>query len=42
MSSDNLSPAMIIIIVIAILAIAAAIWMFLQKKRTQDLRSKFG
>jgi hypothetical protein len=33
---------MIIVIVIAILAIAAAIWMYLQKKRTQDLRSKFG
>ncbi len=42
MSSDNLSPAMIILIVVAILAIAAAIWMYLQKKRTQDLRSKFG
>jgi len=33
---------MIIVIVIAILAIGAAVWMYFQKKRTQDLRSKFG
>src|SRR2546423_4679706 len=39
---SNLSPAMIILVVVAILAIAAAIWMYVQKKRTQDLRSKFG
>jgi hypothetical protein len=42
MSLDQQSPAMIVLIVVAILAIAAAIWMYLQKKRTQDLRTKFG
>src|SRR6185369_11059531 len=42
MSQSNLSPGMIILIVVAILAIGAAVWMYMQKKRTQDLRSKFG
>lgn len=42
MSSNNLSPAMIILIVVAILAIGAAVWMYLQKKKTQELRTKFG
>ncbi len=42
MSQSNLSPAMMIVIVVAILAIGAAVWMYIQKKRTQDLRSKFG
>src|ERR1700724_2902535 len=28
--------------VVALLAIGAAVWMYIQKKRTQDLRSKFG
>jgi len=42
MSQSNLTPAMMILIVVAILAIGAAVWMFIQKKRTQDLRSKFG
>ena len=42
MSSTNLSPAMIILIVVAVLAIGVAVWMYLQKKKTQDLRTKFG
>jgi hypothetical protein len=42
MSSTDLSPAMIILIVFAILAIGFAIWIYLQKKKTQDLRTKFG
>ncbi len=33
---------MMILIVVAILAIGVAIWMYMQKKRTQDLRTKFG
>ena len=42
MSLSNLSPAMMIVIAVAILAIGAAVWMYMQKKRTQELRSKFG
>jgi hypothetical protein len=42
MSQSNLTPAMMILIVVAIVAIGAAVWMYIQKKRTQDLRSKFG
>jgi hypothetical protein len=42
MSQSNLSPAMIILIVVAVLAIGAAVWMYIQKKRSQDLRSRFG
>jgi len=42
MSSSDLTPAMMVVIVVAILAIIAAAWMYFQKKRTQDLRSKFG
>jgi hypothetical protein len=37
-----MSTAMTIILIIAILAIAAAIWMFFEKRRTQRLRAKFG
>jgi hypothetical protein len=33
---------MMIVLVVAIVAIGFAIWMFSQKKRTQNLRSKFG
>jgi hypothetical protein len=33
---------MMILLVVAIVAIGFAIWMFSQKKRTQNLRSKFG
>ena len=42
MSLSNLSPVMLILIVVAVLAIGAAVWMYMQKKKTQDLRSKFG
>jgi hypothetical protein len=42
MSQSNLTPAMMVLIIVALLAIGAAVWMFIQKKRTQDLRTKFG
>ena len=42
MSLSNLTPGMMILIAVAILAIGVAVWMYMQKKRTQDLRSKFG
>jgi len=42
MSPTDLSPAMIILIVVAVLAIGAAVWMFIEKRKTQALRSKFG
>jgi hypothetical protein len=37
-----MSTAMTIVLIIAIVAIAAAIWMFLEKRRTHQLRTKFG
>jgi ABC-type nickel/cobalt efflux system permease component RcnA len=37
-----MSPLTIIILIIAILACAAAAWMFFEKRRTQRLRTKFG
>jgi len=37
-----MSTAMTIILIVAILAIAAAVWMFFEKRRTQQLRTKFG
>ena len=45
MSLNTLDPAMVIAIVAVILAIGAALWMsvnYAQKKRTRELRSKFG
>jgi FtsZ-interacting cell division protein ZipA len=39
---QNINPAMVVLAVIAIVAIAFAAWMYLQKERTQKLRSKFG
>lgn len=42
MSLSNLTPAMMILIAVAIVAIGVAVWMYMQKKRTQDLRSRFG
>jgi len=42
MNLSNLNPVMMILIAVAILAIGAAVWMYIQKKRTQDLRSRFG
>ena len=37
-----MSPLVTILLIIVILAIAAAVWMFLEKRRTKRLRSKFG
>jgi hypothetical protein len=45
MSLTTLNPAIVIAVVAVILAIGIALWMYVkyaQKKRTQDLRSKFG
>src|SRR5258708_12089434 len=42
MNLSNLSPVVMVLIVVAVLTIGAAAWMYIQKKRTQDLRSKFG
>jgi hypothetical protein len=45
MSLTTLNPAIVIAIVAVILAIGVALWMYVkyaQKKRTQELRSKFG
>jgi hypothetical protein len=42
MNQTTLNPVMLILIVGLILAIAVALWMYIQKKRTQDLRSQFG
>ncbi len=37
-----MSTAMVLVIIIAVIAIAAAFWFFLQNKRSAGLRSKFG
>src|SRR5215813_9173661 len=37
-----MSPLQIALIVIAVIAVAAAIWFFLKEKRTKQLRSRFG
>jgi hypothetical protein len=42
MNLNTLNPVMLILIVCLVLAIGAALWMYVQKKRTQKLRSKFG
>jgi hypothetical protein len=42
MSLSTFSPALLIVIVVAVLAIGVALWMYIQKERTQKLRSKFG
>jgi FtsZ-interacting cell division protein ZipA len=42
MSLSNLNPVMMILIAVAIVAIGVAVWVYIQKKRTQDLRSRFG
>ena len=42
MSLTTLNPVMLILIVCLVLAIGAALWMYMQKKQTQKLRSKFG
>ena len=42
MNLTALSPAMMIVIAALVLAIGVALWMYIQKERTQKLRSKFG
>jgi hypothetical protein len=37
-----MSSVTLILIVVAVLAVAAAVWMYFEKQRTQKLRSKFG
>ncbi len=39
---DTQSPAVIILIVLLVVAIALAAWFFIQKNRTQKLKSQFG
>jgi hypothetical protein len=38
----NVNPVILILFVSLVLAICIAVWMFMLKKRTQNLRSKFG
>ncbi len=42
MNLTTLNPVMLILIVCLVLAIGVALWMYMQKKKTQKLRSKFG
>ena len=42
MNLTNVNPVMLILIVCLVLAIGIAVWMYMQKKRTENLRSKFG
>ena len=42
MNLGNLSPSIMILIVVAVVAIGGAVWMYIQKKKTQELRFKFG
>lgn len=42
MTQISLNPIMLSLIVGIILAVGFALWMYIQKKRTQTLRSKFG
>jgi hypothetical protein len=42
MSPNGLSPTVVILIIALVLVIGFALWMYVQKKRTQELRSKFG
>jgi hypothetical protein len=39
---DNSQIIILAVAVVAIIAIAAAVWMYMQKKRTEELRSRFG
>ncbi len=39
---SQISPVMMILIVVLIAAIGVAVWMYVQKSRTQKLRSQFG
>ncbi len=42
MNLTTLNPVMLILSVCLVLAIGIAVWMYMQKRRTQNLRSKFG
>src|ERR1700694_5756034 len=42
MNLTTLNPVMLIVIVVAVLAIGVALWMYMSKRQTQKLRSKFG
>jgi hypothetical protein len=42
MSLSTLNPVVLIVIVAVVLAIALGLWMYIQRKRTKVLRSKFG
>jgi hypothetical protein len=42
MNLTTLNPAVLILIVALVLTIGIALWMYIQKERTQKLRSKFG
>jgi len=42
MNLTTLNPVMLILIVCLVLAIGTAVWMYMQKKQTQKLRTKFG
>ena len=42
MSLTTLNPSMLIVIVGVVLAVGVGMWIYMQKKRTQQLRSKFG
>jgi hypothetical protein len=37
-----MSTAMTMVIIIAVIAVAATVWMFVEKRRSQRLRTKFG
>ena len=39
---DTSTIAIVVIAIVAILAIAGAIWLYLQKRRTENLRAQFG
>jgi hypothetical protein len=39
---DMSTIVMVVIVVVALLAIAGAIWLYLQKRRTENLRAQFG
>jgi hypothetical protein len=39
---DNSQIIILVVAVVAGLAIVAAAWMYMQKRRTEQLRSKFG
>lgn len=39
---DNSQLIILAVVVVAIIAIAVAVWMYMQKKRTHELRSRFG